>query len=98
MIQLDPMNILFSYFTSQCIFHGKPIQVLTYLRFMEFMDSENHGRHDKRTKYRFKNFKIAYGTYKINGSLFAHFICILSHPHSSIHFNSKRQNTTIFMY
>ena len=23
MIQLDPMNILFSYFTSQCIFHGK---------------------------------------------------------------------------
>lgn len=52
MIQLDPMNILFSYFTSQCIFHGKPIQVLTYLRFMEFMDSENHGRHDKRTKYK----------------------------------------------
>lgn len=57
MIQLDPMNILFSYFTSQCIFHSKPIQVLTYLRFMEFMDSENHGRHDKRTKYRFKILK-----------------------------------------
>jgi hypothetical protein len=57
MIQLDPMNILFSYFTSQCIFHGNPIQVLTHLRFMEFMDSENHGRHDKRTKYRFKILK-----------------------------------------
>ena len=35
MIQLDPMNILFSYFTSQCIFHGKPIQVLTHLRFID---------------------------------------------------------------
>ena len=52
MIQLDPMNILFSYFTSQCIFHGK-----THPRFMESMDSENHGRHDKRTKYRFKILK-----------------------------------------
>ena len=56
MIQLDPMNILFSYFTSQC-FMVKPIQVLTHLRFMESMDSENHGRHDKRTKYRFKILK-----------------------------------------
>ena len=32
---------------------------------------------------------------KINGSLFAHFICILSHPHSSIHFTPKRLNTAI---
>ena len=50
MIQLDPMNILFSYFTSQCIFMVKPIQVLTHLRFMESMDNENHGRHDKENK------------------------------------------------
>ena len=58
MIQLDPMNILFSYFTSiNVFFMVKPIQVLTHLRFMEFMDSENHGRHDKRTKYRFKILK-----------------------------------------
>ena len=28
-------------------------------------------------------------------SLFARFICILSHPHSSIHFTPKRQNTAI---
>ena len=57
MIQLDPMNILFSYFTSQCIFHGKTHPSFTHLRFMESMDSENHGRHDKRTKYRFKILK-----------------------------------------
>ncbi len=58
MIQLDPMNILFSYFTSiNVFFMVKPIQVLTHLRFMESMDSENHGRHDKRTKYRFKILK-----------------------------------------
>ena len=54
MIQLDPMNILFSYFTSQCIFHGK---THPSFNFMESMDSENHGRHDKRTKYRFKILK-----------------------------------------
>ena len=64
MIQLDPMNILFPILQVNVFFMVKPIQVLTHLRFMESMDSENHGRHDKRTKYRFKNFKIAYGTYK----------------------------------
>ena len=56
MIQLDPMNILFSYFTSQCIFHGKTHPSFNP-SFMESMDSENHGRHDKRTKYRFKILK-----------------------------------------
>ncbi len=58
MIQLDPMNILFSYFTSINVFfmvkQELPIQVLTHLRFMEFIDSENHRMHDKRTKYGFK--------------------------------------------
>ena len=55
MIQLDPMNILFSYFTSiNVFFMVKPIQVLTHLRFMGFIDNENHRMHDKRTKYGFK--------------------------------------------
>ena len=57
MIQLDPMNILFPILQVNVFFMVKPIQVLTHLRFMEFMDSENHGRHDKRTKYRFKILK-----------------------------------------
>lgn len=57
MIQLDPMNILFPILQVNVFFMVKPIQVLTHLRFMESMDSENHGRHDKRTKYRFKILK-----------------------------------------
>ena len=57
MIQLDPMNILFSYFTSQCIFHGKTHPSFNPSSLYGIMDSENHGRHDKRTKYRFKILK-----------------------------------------
>lgn len=98
-LQLDPMNILFSYFTSINVF----FMVKTRTPHPSFSPFSLYGIHKimRIIEYTIRKqsmdskFKLTYEFTKNKLSLFTCFICILSIPILLIHFTPKRLNTAI---